>query len=453
MKSVGSFFVFIFSVSLFAQQQAPQVIQGEFIVRFKSKTNAQNFYQRNGRNLVRPIETKSGLYGKVRAMNSSQQQGIIHTLTANLANVNDIARIEPNYRITVSPVRNEDDLKYNHLHARFYNPYTPRDELFKDLWGIKNEENQGVDINVMDAWNTSNGSRHIVIAVIDTGVDYTHPDLARNIWKNPKEIPGNGIDDDGNGYIDDIHGYDFLNNDAEPLDDHGHGTHCAGTIGAAHNTMGVTGVMGTVKIMALKFLGRNGGSTEGAIRAIEYATENGAHIMSNSWGGGGRSEILLDAIKRAEKEGIIFVSTAGNSHNNNDLYDYYPASYGKEAKNVVVVAAIDKNGSAAYFSSYGRRNVHVAAPGVNILSTIPGGYGQKSGTSMAAPHVSGVIGLLLATNYRRKNKVTAQNVRDWLMNTSTQSKELEALSASGGYVNTLNAMMGKRTKYTKFQGR
>ncbi len=281
------------------------------------------------------------------------------------------------------------------------------DSGFAKQWGLKNTGRNsggwfssgkaGEDVNAERAWDITKGDKEIVVAVIDTGVDHTHPDLKDNMWTNEAELNGTaGVDDDGNGYVDDIYGYDFANKDGDPMDGHSHGTHCAGNIGASHNGTGVMGVMSDVKLMGIKFLTDSGsGETIDAISSIEYAIKNGADIMSNSWGGGEKSEALKEAIIAAKDAGILFVAAAGNSRGNNDRNPTYPANY--QVENVITVGAMDGKGKKASFSNYGKETVHVFAPGVNIYSTTKnGGYQKMSGTSMATPLVSGVLGLLLA---------------------------------------------------------
>jgi subtilisin family serine protease len=284
---------------------------------------------------------------------------------------------------------------------------TPDDSRFLHQWSLQRSAEGGIDAE--QAWDLARGSISIVVGVIDTGIDYNHPDLGPNIWTNPGEIAGNGIDDDHNGYIDDVHGWDFANNDSNPMDDHFHGTHVAGTIGAAtNNAAGVAGVCWNVRLMALKFLNASGsGYISDATEALHYANNRGVALTNNSWGGGSYTQSFADELGAARNAGSIFIAAAGNSSSNSDYWPSYPAGY--DLDNVVAVAAVDHFGSLAYFSNYGAATVDLAAPGVGILSTLPTamtsamagyglstGYGSLNGTSMAAPHVAGVCGLVKA---------------------------------------------------------
>ncbi len=279
----------------------------------------------------------------------------------------------------------------------------PVNDTYSDsLWGINND----VGISARRAWDVTTGSSDVVVAVIDTGIDYTHPDLAANIWVNPGETAGNGIDDDGNGFIDDVHGVNTVlgvANRGDPMDDNEHGTHVAGTIGAVgNNGEGVVGVNHRVKLMGLKFMDAGGGGRlSDAIAAIDYMVSMkvtygvNIRVSNNSWGGGGFSPALHAAIDRARAAGIVFVAAAGNSRQDTDLFPSYPSSY--EVANVVSVAAINNDQTLASFSNHGAESVDMAAPGVGIFSTLPNGkYGYLSGTSMATPHVVGALALLFA---------------------------------------------------------
>lgn len=320
------------------------------------------------------------------------------------------------------------------------NSTTTNDPDFSELWGLENQGQTGgtvdADIDAPEAWTLSTG-QDVVVAVIDSGVDYTHPDLIQNMWINTGEIAGNGIDDDGNGFIDDYHGYDFVNNDGDPFDDDGHGTHVAGTIAAVgDNDTGIVGVAPDAKIMALKFLDASGaGSTFDAIQAIEYAILMGADITNNSWGGGGYSSALQEAIAAANDAGQLFVAAAGNSASNIDFFPSYPASY--DLDNIISVASTDDNDSLSSFSNYGATSVDLAAPGSDIYSTIPGGgYASFNGTSMASPHVAGVAALLLAQN----PDLTPAELKQKILDTVDPLDSLQGLTVSGGRLNAYSAL-------------
>ncbi|MDH6070985.1 S8 family peptidase, partial [Umezakia ovalisporum] len=294
----------------------------------------------------------------------------------------------------------------------------PNDPSFNLLWGLHNTGQTGgtpdVDIDAPEAWDIQTGNPDLVIGVIDTGVDYTHPDLVGNIWTNIGEIAGDGIDNDGNGYIDDIRGWDFAYNDNNPMDVDGHGTHVSGTIaGKGNNAVGVTGVAWNAKIMPLKFLDDTGsGWISDAILAVEYATAQGVKLTNNSWGGGGYSQGLYDAIAAAGDAGSLFIAAAGNESNNNDSSPSYPASYNLD--NIISVAAITHWDGLSSFSNYGLTTVDLGAPGSDIYSTVPGNsYDSYSGTSMASPHVAGAAALLWSEN----PTWTAQQVKDVLLQT------------------------------------
>ncbi|MBF0314525.1 MAG: S8 family serine peptidase [Oligoflexia bacterium] len=366
--------------------------------------------------------------------------------------------VEPNYIVSIVRPSNErvltkaeikEMMTKNDLSIDLFDPSVPSDPMFAKLWGLKNLGNNsprkgvvGADIDALRAWEITKGSRDIKIAVIDTGIDYTHQDLSANMWVNVAEKEGKtGIDDDNNGFIDDIYGYDFANRDGDPIDDHSHGTHCAGTIGAIHNNgLGVAGVMDRVTLMPVKFLTAGGsGSLEAAIQSIDYATMMNVDIMSNSWGGGGYSKLLEDAIIRAKDKGIVFVAAAGNDAADNDRSPHYPSNYPVE--NVISVAAHNIDDVLANFSCYGRNTVHVAAPGQDILSTVKGnGYGIYSGTSMATPHVSGIVGLLLS----KEGRIDFASLRERIMATSVPSAAYKGKLISRGRVNAYNLLTDTR---------
>ena len=318
----------------------------------------------------------------------------------------------------------------------------PNDPRFTDLWGMNNTGQTGgtvdADIDAPEAWNLATGSSNVIVAVIDSGVDYTHPDLAANMWTNDAELNGNpGVDDDNNGYIDDIYGYDFANGDGDPMDDHSHGTHCSGTIGGVgNNDIGVAGVNWNVRIMALKFLSASGsGNTADAISAVQYATQMGATLTSNSWGGGAYSQALYDAIEASGQTNQLFVAAAGNESSDNDQNPAYPAGY--DLDNIVSVMSTTDTDARSSFSNWGMTSVDLAAPGSAILSTVPGGgYDYKSGTSMACPHVAGAAALVWSAD----PTLTASEVKQILMLTVDEKSSLGGLSVTGGRLNIASAI-------------
>ena len=297
---------------------------------------------------------------------------------------------------------------------------TPNDPSYGNLWGMTN-------IKAATAWNTTTGDGTLMVAVIDTGIDRSHPDLQGNLWQNPGES-ANGLDDDGNGYVDDLHGWDFAYGDNDPSDVQGHGTHVAGTIGArGNNGVGVAGVNWQVKLVALKFLNDSGsGSTSNAIKAVQYAASKGIRVSNNSWGGGGYSQSLYDAIDASKSVGHLFVAAAGNSNVNTDLTPHYPSSY--DLDNVVSVASITSSDARSSFSNYGATSVDIGAPGSSIYSTVPGGYGTMSGTSMATPHVAGAAALLTGLHPAWSYGA----IRDAILGTARPLSALAGLTVTGG---------------------
>ena len=279
------------------------------------------------------------------------------------------------------------------LDARVHPLETPDDPYFGQQWALS-------AMHAPTGWDVGASPAPATVAVIDTGVDASHPDLAGRLWTNPGEIPGNGIDDDGNGYVDDVHGWDFF--DWSPqvysaADGDSHGTHVAGIIAAQRgNGVGVAGVAGNARIMVLKFLKPTGGYTSDAIVAIQYAVAEGARVINASWGGTGYSQALCDAISQAADAGVTFVAAAGNSGTDNDASPLWPADC--PASSLISVAATTAGDGLASFSNYGATQVDLGAPGESILSAIPGAsYGYKSGTSMAAPQVSGIAAAVLGS--------------------------------------------------------
>ncbi len=300
----------------------------------------------------------------------------------------------------------------------------PNDPMYGNLWGMPK-------ISMPDAWDLSTGDSDIVVAVIDTGMDMDHPDLLANLWSNSIEIPGDGVDNDGNGYIDDINGWDFVSGDDDPEDGDGHGTHCAGTIGAVGNNANqVVGVCWTVSIMPLRVGTGLGLLDSDIVDGIRYAARNGAKVLSNSYGGPGFSQTIYDAIEYANDQGCIFVAAAGNDASDNDLLPQYPASY--ELPNVIAVAATDEDDNLASFSNFGATSVDLAAPGVNIVSTyLDGGTETLQGTSMACPHVAGAMALLASAN----EGVEPAEAKQILLDSVDEVASLDGKVVTGGRLN------------------
>ncbi len=320
----------------------------------------------------------------------------INKLADDLKKNEDVIVVEPNYIVTAQVVPNDP----------YYASTGTWGQSFADMWGMQK-------INADAAWDQTTGSADIVVASIDTGVDRNHPDLAPNMWVNAAETPGNGIDDDANGYVDDYYGWNFVAGNGDPMDDYGHGTHTAGTIAAAgNNNSGVVGVNWTSRVMAVKFMDQNGsGTTGGGVQALQYAADMGARVSSNSWVCGCNSTLTDDAVAYEHDHGMVVVVAAGNSAA--DALGFSPAS----SDAAVTVAASDQDDVKPYFSNYGGK-IDVAAPGVDILSTcisaqvVPGGnYCHLSGTSMATPHVAGLAALLLAKNPQLTNEEVRQILR------------------------------------------
>lgn len=282
-----------------------------------------------------------------RIVSDQDIAGAVQTCQAHA----DVEFAEPNYIYTASAV--------------------PNDPRFAEQWSLHNADS--ADIDAPEAWEVSSGARRIIVAVIDTGVDTAHPDLHDNIWHNPGESgegrESNGIDDDGNGFIDDVQGWNFAAGNNDVFDDNGHGTHVAGIIGAiGDNALGISGVAWETSLLPLKFLDQNGsGSAADAIAAILYAASNGARIINASWGGAGYSQALADAIELARKHKVLVVTAAGNEGRDNDRRPTYPAGY--EIDNILAVAASDRNDHLAEYSNFGPETVDLTAPGSTILST------------------------------------------------------------------------------------
>ncbi len=401
--------IMLASFYAYADQDRVRSVPGEFIVKF---------YKTSDIKLNSDIQVKHVFDSGAVLLKFDDSMQALSDVKSILLKDNEIEYIEPNF--IYYAIKDVDD------------------ELFYSQKNMRR-------IKANEAWDISVGSDDVKVAVIDTGIDYNHEDLKDNYYYNQGEMGkdsrgkdkrSNGIDDDGNGYVDDYRGWDFVDNDNDPIDDHGHGTHCAGIIGAkGDNEIGIAGINHKIKIVGLKFIGRYGGSLSDAVKAIEYAYKSGFMISSNSWGGGGESELMREAIKKAGEKGHLFVAAAGNDGRDADKSPMFPAAY--DLENIISVAAsYQDQDKLAGFSNFGKKSVDIAAPGVGILSTVPGSkYRTMSGTSMAAPHVSGAAALLKSKNAC----ASVSDLKSKILDSSDKVDDLKDKVLSSGRLN-LRAM-------------
>lgn len=388
------------------------------------------------------LETKSSL---VSTLNSK----IKKKFSASGAALYSIPN-SSNFKDLALRIQSDPEIEYVELNHVHYLQETPRDSLYSKMYNLNNKGQTGgthdADIDAPEAWEITTGSKKVLVGVIDTGVDYKHPDLKDNYWKNPGETGKdqngrdkrrNGIDDDKNGYIDDHQGWDFYSNNNDPMDGHSHGTHCAGTIGASgNNRKGVTGINWNVSLVGLKVFSDSGKTNTAAIaEAIEYSTKIAVDVTNNSWGSNTYSKIIKAAIDQARRKKIAFIAAAGNNNENNNTKPFYPASY--KFSNVISVAATDHNDRLASFSNFGSNSVDVGAPGVQIYSTFPKRkYEKISGTSMAAPHVTGLYALIKA----KHPKLSYRAIKERILSSGDKVRSLRGKTRTGRRINALNAL-------------
>ncbi|MBK7977514.1 MAG: S8 family serine peptidase [Deltaproteobacteria bacterium] len=400
-----------------AKPAAPEYVKGEVLVKFKAGVRAS----------------------EVSSVIASEGASVIKRYW-----INDVHRLKvQDTEAAIASLSKNPLVQYAEPNHIVHTLATPNDPSYSLLYGMNNTGQTGgtadADIDAPEAWDVTTGSSSVLVGDIDTGLDYNHPDLAANVWTNPGEVAGNGIDDDANGYVDDVHGINTITGSGDPMDDNEHGTHTAGTIGAVgNNGVGVVGVAWNVKILPCKFLNAGGsGSIADATECLQYTTSKGVRLTSNSWGGGGYDQSFQDALTAAETAGILFIAAAGNAASNNDAVANYPSNYPNA--NVIAVAATDHNDALASFSSYGATTVDVAAPGVNTYSTVPvsmGSYASLSGTSMATPHVSGLAALIWSQN----PSLTAAQVKSRILLTTEAKPGLAGKVLTGGRINAYQAL-------------
>ncbi|MFA6055175.1 MAG: S8 family serine peptidase [Thermodesulfovibrionales bacterium] len=430
--------------SILSETDKGKYVHGELLVKFKSgtaKASAQKAHQAVGASVIR----KSTLVQNVERVKLPQGLSVKDAIVRYMSNP-DVEYASPNFIRKVASTE-----------------VMPNDDFFGDQWALRNTGQYaygtaGADIEATQAWRVSTGNYDIVIAVLDTGVDYNHNDLSSNMWRNASECDGvSGVDDDHNGFVDDCKGWDFVTcekwddtgcvlpvtGDNDPMDEFGHGTHVAGIIGAVgNNQTGITGVMWRTHMMPVRILNQNGeGDDLDIAEGIKYAVNMGAKAINASWGGFGSTPVLQDAVEYANSHGVLFIAAAGNESNNNDLNPFYPASY--PFGNIISVAATDQNDLRVPFSNFGYTSVDVAAPGTYIISTVPAwldnGYSyleQFSGTSMAAPHVTGLAGLL----YSYYTNFNSAQIRNMILYYVDILPSLDGWIATRGRINAFRAM-------------
>jgi subtilisin family serine protease len=405
-------------------QAGKQYAAGQMIVKYKSTATSADKQRVQGKLQGSRLEVLSRKGGDVEllAVGAGSMQSRIESINSDPS----VDYAEPNWLVRHMAVSNDTYYPNGSLWGMYGSATTPA-----------NQYGSGAG----QAWaNGGADCSSVVGGIIDEGYMYTHPELAANAYTNPGETAGNGRDDDGNGLVDDIYGWDFASNDNTVFDGAGddHGTHVAGTIGGiGGNGAGVAGVCWNVKLMSAKFLGSRGGTTANAIKAVDYFTglkNKGVPVVAtnNSWGGGGFSQGLADAIERANTAGILFIAAAGNDGTNNDTTASYPSGYA--SANIIAVAALQSNGGLASYSQYGATTVDIGAPGSAVMSTVPvsskgkvvAGYSSYSGTSMATPHVTGAAAL-----YKARNPgATAAQIKAALLN-GTPTPSLQGKVATG----------------------
>lgn len=413
----------------------------EVLVKFRShvsRSEIRKLAARNNDRVEDGLELVKGLIAIDDIDNADPE-----SIAAQYLSMNDLVEYaQPNYQIRLGRTEFHEVADTESEREQFAG--APNDPHFGDQWALLNSGQNGgkakADIDATKAWQKTQGSEEIVVAVLDTGVDYTHSDLVSNVWMRPDSVPQ--YVDNELGSVNDRYGFNADDNASDPMDDNGHGTHCAGVIGAeGNNEVGIAGINWNVQIMPLKFLGRGGfGSTKNAIEAINYAVDRKQHgvnvrVISASWGSTQSSKALEDAIRAAGEQGILFVAAAGNANTDNDKRPHFPSNY--NLPNVISVAALDNNDLLASFSNFGAKTVHVAAPGKDIVSTwLNDSYREASGTSMATPHIAGVAALILAN----EPDLTVEQLRNRIFKSIDKIDGLAGRLSNAGRINAAKAL-------------
>ena len=416
--------------------------QAEVLVKFKpniSATQIEKIASKYNDRVEDKIEIVKGLTA-IDDLDGKDSE----TVAAQYRQMSDIVLYaEPNVEIRLNDPANTPVIETSRRESAS-DPVMPNDPFFNEQWALSNTGQNGgkadADIRALQAWKKTKGSRDVVVAVLDTGVDYKHPDLVANMWTRPDNIPQ--YTDAELGTFNDLHGFNATDNQSDPMDENGHGTHCSGIIGAeGDNNQGIAGINWNVTIMPLKFLGRGGsGTTKDAIEAINYAIDRKRHgvnlrVINASWGSTAYSKALEDAIRAAGEEGILFIAAAGNDGTSNDRSPHYPSNY--DLPNLISVAALDRNDDLANFSNFGVKTVHVAAPGREIRSTwLNEDYRDASGTSMATPYVAGVASLILAN----EPDLSVEQLRAKILSSVDKLDSLNGKIETGGRINAAKAL-------------
>ncbi len=449
--SAGMFVTFLMLASMLAmavtpsagassQSNQPEYEPGQLLVQYRdSASDAQIADLKAKYNAAKLDRVRAKGAGKGELELVSVSGGDMIALAAQLSKEAAVEFAEPNWHVTHSATTPPPN-----------DPYYTNSSLW-GMYGATTTPTNQYGSNAAAAWATGKtGLDTVYVGIIDEGINCDHPDLVGQCWTNQKDL-ADGIDNDGNGYIDDIHGWDFVNNDNTVYDGgsdislDNHATHVAGTIGGkANNNQGVVGVNWNIKLISAKFLGAGGGSIANAVKAVDYLTDlktrHGLNIVAsnNSWGGGGYSSALFASIQKADAANILFIAAAGNSGTNNDKRASYPSGY--NVANVIAVAAIDKTGALASFSQYGRNTVDLGAPGVDIWSSVnntTSKYASYNGTSMATPHVTGAAALYASTH----PGANAAAIKNAVLVSAVPTASLSGKTVTGGRLDVNAALV------------